>query len=329
LQKEEREKMYQRSRFIKIVLIAIWCFFLFANTSQVISQGGKKLKDSQAGLGGRAMKGHVILPEELQKIEDAVPTKATAKPTRPRKLLVFTLCKGFVHSSIPYATKALEIMGKKTGAFEIVQSEDMSMFKPENLEDFDAIFFNSCSELAFEDSALRKGLINFVKNGKGLAGIHGATINFYTWPEAAEMIGGTFDRHPWGKRGNWAVKIDDPEHPLTAAFNGKDFKINDEIFRIGAPFSRDKVRVLLSLDMKDETNRNVNDIRPTDRDIPISWVRSFGKGRVFYCSLGHNHHIFWNPMVLQHYLDGIQFALGDLKVDTTPSVEKIGRNCCL
>ena len=137
--------MYQRSRFIKIVLIAIWCFFLFANTSQVISQGGKKLKDSQAGLGGRAMKGHVILPEELQKIEDAVPTKATAKPTRPRKLLVFTLCKGFVHSSIPYATKALEIMGKKTGAFEIVQSEDMSMFKPENLEDFDAIFFNICS----------------------------------------------------------------------------------------------------------------------------------------------------------------------------------------
>jgi type 1 glutamine amidotransferase len=310
--------MYQRSRFIKI---AICCFFLFANTSQVISQGRKKLRDSQAGLGGRAMKGHVILPEELQKIKDAIPTNATAKPTQPRKLLVFTLCKGFVHSSIPYATKALEIMGKKTGAFEIVQSEDMSMFKPENLENFDAIFFNSCSELAFEDS---------VKGGKGLAGIHGATINFHTWPEAAEMMGGIFDRHPWSKRGNWAVKIDDPDHRLTAAFNGRDFKINDEIFRIGAPFSRDKVRVLLSLDMKDETNLNVNDIRPTDRDIPISWIRNFGKGRVFYCSLGHNHHIFWNPRVLQHYLDGIQFALGDLKVDATPSVErKLGRNCCL
>ena len=70
--------MYQRSRFIKIALIAIWCFFLFANTSQVISQGGKKLRDSQAGLGGRAMKGHVILPEELKKIEDAIPTKATS-----------------------------------------------------------------------------------------------------------------------------------------------------------------------------------------------------------------------------------------------------------
>jgi len=314
--------MYQRSRAIKIALIAIGCLFLFAHSSQVISQAGRTLEDFQAGLGGRATKGHVISPEELQKIEDAIPTKATVKPAQPRKLLVFTLCNGFVHSSIQYATKALEMMGEKTGAFEIVQSDDMSMFKPENLEDFDAVFFNSCTELEFEDPVLRKGLIDFVKGGKGLAGIHAATINFHTWPEAAEMMGGIFDRHPWGKRGNWAVKIDDPEHPLTAAFNGKDFRINDEIFRIGPPFSRDKVRVLLSVDMKDETNLNVRDIRPTDRDAPISWVRSFGKGRVFYCSLGHNHHIFWNPTVLQHYLDGIQFALGDLEVDTRPSVEK-------
>ncbi len=71
--------------------------------------------------------------------------------------------------------------------------------------------------------------------------------------------------------------------------------------------------------MTDPANLAAKGVRATDKDIPISWIRSYGKGRVFYCSFGHNHHILWNPMVLKHYLDGIQFALGDLPVDTTPS----------
>ena len=65
-------------------------------------------------------------------------------------------------------------------------------------------------------------------------------------------------------------------------------------------------------------NRNLG---RTDNDFAVSWVRSWGKGRVFYCSLGHRNEIFWNPAILQHYLDGIQFALGDLPADTTPSAQ--------
>ena len=81
---------------------------------------------------------------------------------------------------------------------------------------------------------------------------------------------------------------------------------------------RKNSRVLIGLDMTDKTNLNAKGVRPTDKDIPISWVRSYGKGRMFYCALGHNHHIFWNPTILQHYLDGIQFALGDLSADSAP-----------
>ena len=55
-----------------------------------------------------------------------------------------------------------------------------------------------------------------------------------------------------------------------------------------------------------------------NNDYAATWVRSYGKGRVFYCSLGHDHDVFWNPAVLKHYCDGIQFALGGLKADTAP-----------
>ena len=58
-----------------------------------------------------------------------------------------------------------------------------------------------------------------------------------------------------------------------------------------------------------------------DKDNAISWIRNVESGRVFYCSLGHNNHIFWTPSVLKHYLDGIQFALGDLPADATPSAQ--------
>jgi len=48
-------------------------------------------------------------------------------------------------------------------------------------------------------------------------------------------------------------------------------------------------------------------------DYPVSWVRSYGKGRVFYSNFGHNKATWWTPFMLQHFLDGIQWALGDIK----------------
>lgn len=260
-------------------------------------------------------------PDEIVKITAAAPAAATATPQRERKLLVFTRTEGFVHSSIPYGAKALEIIGQKTGTFEVVIRDDMAAFEKQNLEKFDAVCFVSTTQLKFEDEKYRNNLMDFVKSGKGVAGIHAATDNFYAWPEAAAMIGGLFDGHPWHGGGTWAVKIDDPEHPVAAAFQGEGFSINDELYRIKKPYSRENLRVLLSLNFDDEATNEAEGIRPNDVDVPVSWVRNFGKGRVFYSSLGHNPHVYWNPAVLQHYLDGIQFALGDLPADATPSLE--------
>lgn len=265
-----------------------------------------------------------ISVEELGKIERAAPTQAAAKPVKNRKLLVFNLVsKGYRHTAIPYGAKAIELMARKTGAFEIVQSEDISVFEPGNLEQFDAICINNSSGNDFRNPKLRKSIVDFVKSGKGIAAIHAATAgNFDNWPEGAAMVGGVFDGHPWVSEGTWAVKIDDSGHPLNAAFGCEGFKINDELYRTKFSYQpRTRLRVLISLDMSDKATRTAKGIRPGDMDMPLSWVRSYGKGRVFYTSLGHNHHLYWNPKVLKHYLDGIQFALGDLKVDTTPSAQ--------
>lgn len=75
----------------------------------------------------------------------------------------------------------------------------------------------------------------------------------------------------------------------------------------------------MSLDTADKVNLGAKGVRPTDKDVPVSWIRNFGKGRLFYCSFGDNKHIFWNPEILKHHLDGIQFALGDLPADVLPS----------
>ena len=57
-----------------------------------------------------------------------------------------------------------------------------------------------------------------------------------------------------------------------------------------------------------------------DNDYGISWIKPWGKGRVFYCSLGHRPEIFSTPTVLAHYLAGMQWAMGDLTgVDTKPN----------
>jgi len=101
-------------------------------------------------------------------------------------------------------------------------------------------------------------------------------------------------------------------------FGGKGFKIRDEIYRTEPPlYSRSKQLVLMSLDMSDEATRETSE-KPTDADTGISWIKTWGDGRVFYCELGHNNDVTWNPAVLKHYLDGIQFAFGDLKADTKP-----------
>lgn len=264
----------------------------------------------------RARADEPVPPEVLAKIRSAAPDRAPAKPAQTRRLLVYTDCKGFRHSAIPFATAALQVLGEKTGAFQTVASNDPAVFKPESLSQFDAVCFNNTTGELFDDPALKQSLLDFVKGGKGIVGLHAATDCFYKWPEFGELMGGYFDGHPWNE--TVTVKLDEPGHPLVSMFGGQPFEVADEIYQFKAPYSRHRLRVLLSLDTG-KTDMTKAGIRRDDRDLAVSWVRNYGLGRVFYCSLGHREEIFWNPGVLRHYLAGIQFALGDLWADATPS----------
>jgi type 1 glutamine amidotransferase len=178
---------------------------------------------------------------------------------------------------------------------------------------------NNTTQLKLPDAGKKQALLDFVHDGKGLVGIHAATDSFYDWPEGAALLGGLFDGHPWGAGGTWAFKLDEPAHPLNRAWGGKGFKLQDEIYQFKAPYTRADRRVLVSLDLSDPATGGVKDgVKRTDQDFAVAWIKAQGQGRVFYCSLGHAANVFQEPAVLRFYLDGIQFAAGDLSADASP-----------
>jgi len=296
-----------RSRMMAAVLLAGFCLSLMVGT--LWAQSPQKLRE--------------IKPEEIAKITAAMPTKAVVTPEKPRKMLVFWRCETFFHTVIPVANEALKIMGQKTGAFEVTAvTDDYSVFTADTLKQFDVICLNNTTSLKFDPKTTPErcqALMEFIKNGKGIVGIHAAADNFYQWPEAQEMMGNKFSGHPWGGGSTVAIKLDVPDHPLLVPFKGQGFKVNDEIYRTEPPlYSRDKQLVLMSLDMSDPATSGVSGLKDSDKDTGITWIKDWSKGRLFYCSLGHNDHIFMNTPILEHYLRGIQFAMGDFKVPTKP-----------
>ena len=270
-------------------------------------------------------------PTERQRIEAAIPSKAFVRPRKDRKLLIFDLNVGYGgHRSIPTANLAFKLMGEKTGAFETVVGRDPSVFKPESLRRFDAVFFNNTVGNCFKDPALRQSLIEFIYGGGGLLGVHGTSVAFTRWPGAHEdwpefgiMLGARGANHRESNE-HIFIKLDDPDHPVNQPFGCKGFDYRDEFFRFHEPYSRHRVRVLLSIDAE-KTNMSQGPARGNcfreDNDYALAWVRNYGRGRVFYCTIAHNPYVFWDPKMLQFYLAATQFALGDLAAPTIPSAK--------
>jgi type 1 glutamine amidotransferase len=143
-----------------------------------------------------------------------------------------------------------------------------------------------------------------------------------TWQEFNTMIGGFFKFH-WNDGQTITVKVDDPNSPLTAMFKGKpQMVIVDETYTMGRDtYSRKNLRVLTSIDyakMSDKDKAKEQNPRD-DGDYALSWIRREGKGRVFYEAHGHNEKVYANPQLLEHVLAGMQYVLGDLQADDSPS----------
>ncbi|MDA0348922.1 MAG: ThuA domain-containing protein [Verrucomicrobia bacterium] len=270
-------------------------------------------------------------PPDARGISRGTPSQATVKPKKERRALVFYRSEGFIHTSVPTANLALEEMAKKTKAFSVDLADQYNVFTKKNLEQYDAIIFNNTTHLKFPEESQRQAILDFINSGKGIVGIHAATDNFYEWEAGAAMMGGQFSGHPWTNDGTYAFKVDDPSHPLNAVFRERGFWHSDEIYQYdpGTFQGEENLRILISLDMtKESTAARLSDpkfakhnakFKPGLREVPVSWIRTLGKGRLFNTNFGHNESTYAKPVIMKHLLDGIQYALGDLDADSTPS----------
>ena len=255
---------------------------------------------------------------DLVKIEAALPEGATAAPKRARKVLVFWRADAILHKGgVPAANAAILRLGQKTGAFEAHFTRDFEALDPKVLAGYDALVLNSTAHLVIPEAA-KKALLDYVEGGGGVVGIHAAIDTFKGWPEGAKIVGATFGGHPWGPGGTWQVKLEEPGHPLLRAWGGQGFKMHDEFYELAAPYDRADRRVLMSLDLRDAATAGVTPLHRADKDFAVSWIKRQGKGRVFYCMFGHIGDPFQNRAVLEYYLDGLQYALGDLEADASP-----------
>lgn len=286
-------------------------------------------------------------PSDVSAMMAAVPDKPLATPLQLRHVLVLCKARGWVHTSIPLASKMVEYVGDKTGAWMTTITYDSAAITAENLKQYDAIFLDSTTGEFLDDpsdkavsQARRQALLDFVKGGKGLAGIHAATDSYHTsprpgsseataaaptgtWPEFNEMIGGFFKFH-WTYPTLIPVKVDDPNSPLTSMYPAKGYVIVDETYTFAQEsFSRKRVHVLTSINYAkmsaEDKAKEPAKTRRTDGDYALSYIQRVSNGRVFYEAHGHDEKIYFSRPFVLHMLAGVQYALGDLKADDSPS----------
>ena len=266
-----------------------------------------------------------IPADEKAKIDAAVPRQALAKPRQARKLLIIDVCPagGFYHNTVAHGNLMLQLIAKYTGAYEPIFDNNLENLKYPRIRQYDAVFLNSVVGPVFSDPEVLDGLIRYVREGGGVAGLHGTTFSSQDVREFGELMGAQEGPHQYnGEPGT--LKIDDPSSPLTKHFGGKGFSMMDEFyhFPMTSPYSREKLRVLLSVDADKSDLQKWLYLR-TDRDFGMVWIKREGKGRVFNSVLGHRPDFYMMPDLVKLMLGGIQFVLGDLEADTTPSA-KVG-----
>lgn len=274
------------------------------------------------------------------------PTRADAPGQQvPKKLLFLTHAALYKHTSLGPAEEAVTSWGPEAG-FEVTRSRgylqdanelDLSNITAEYLAEFDGVIMMTNGNLPLDDSQ-KRALVDFVRAGGAFIGIHCAALTLYNYPDFGEMLGAYF-RRAVQQNHVFVLNVEDLEHPATRML-GESWTVVDEMYQFGTAawsanrpdenvdvlfgnripvgFSRDRVRVLLSIDTRATDLDGLEEIEPGG-DYPQSWVREFGEGRSFYTSLGHRDDIWsTDPTFQAHVVGGIRWALGLEEGDATP-----------
>jgi type 1 glutamine amidotransferase len=277
-------------------------------------------------------RGETLTPAEVDKraadirsrIDAAIPNKPIAAAKKARKLLVIESLEGMSHNTIPLTNVMIQRMGEKTGAWTTVFSNDLNNLRYPKVKEYDAIFLNSIVGEFLPDPAMRADLVRYVSEGGGMGGIHGTPWASRNWDEFAEMIGAQSAPH---RIENGIIRIYDKDNPIVRPFNYEDLPHREEYYRFedsgNGRLRWDKVRVLLIVDLDEKvpasTDKPWDGYRRPDKVYPLAWIREYGKGRVFYNSMGHMNETFMKPEIVGHFLAGTQYILGDIEANATPN----------
>lgn len=243
-------------------------------------------------------------------------------PAGPRKnLLAIGEEKGYRHEAVSHALATIEHLGRQTGRWNTqlrTDTEPLTKKKLEynakNLNDFDAVLFYTGGTLEMDDQQ-KADFLSFVHDdGKGFIGFHSASITFTDWPEYGEMIGGYFDEHPWGTF-EAPLIVEDPEFPGMSQWP-RAFTIRDEIYQI-KNYSRANRRVLMRLDAS-KLNLNNPRVHRTDKDFAVAWAKMYGKGRIYYSTLGHVEANWDDPRFQTMVTEAIEWTLKLVDADISP-----------
>ena len=281
----------------------------------------------------------------------------------PRKILFFTKCSNFEHSVVKeragqpgFAAQILAEEGPKHGLV-FTFSKDGSLFTPEYLAQFDAYLFYTSGDLlsAGKDGnppmtpAGKQALLDAIKGGKPFIGTHSAADTFHTGETAEtdtnrartwryrtlgkdadpylQMLGGELIVH--GTQQIGTVRVIDPKFP-GFAHRGESFELLEEWYSM-TEFAPD-LHVLLLQDTAHMRDPNANGTNwpPAGWDTPYqrppypsTWAHLYGKGRVFYTSIGHREDTWMNPVFQEILFGGIDWALGRVDVDITPNLAQV------
>ncbi|MEX2301460.1 MAG: ThuA domain-containing protein [Bryobacterales bacterium] len=229
--------------------------------------------------------------------------------------------QGFAHDAVSHAMYTMEKIGQESGIFDVRFHTDLELVTKQelkgnrkNLDWFDAVMFYTQGDLPISD-AQKADLMTFVKqDGKGVLVAHSGTDSFReSWPEYVEMVGGAFNQHPWHTKVR--INVEDRSFPATKHFPAS-FEITDEIYQLNR-YERKNVRVLMSLDPS-SVDMKARGVQRTDGDFAITWVDTWGKGRVFSSVLGHRETVWDEPGIQKMWLEAAKWVLGMTEGETTP-----------
>ena len=229
-----------------------------------------------------------------------------------KKILVYTRNytpdgKGFVHDNIQDSVNAIKKMGAENG-FGVDATDDPVFFTDATLKQYKAIVFSNSNNMAFNSDAQREAFKRYLQAGGGFVGIHSASGSERQWPYFWTILGGSFLYHP--KLQPFEVRVTDPNHPATKGLPAT-FQWEDECYHLA--YMNPNLHALLVTDPTklDDPQRAKRPFELVGTALPLAWTLNEDGGREFYTSLGHKKEHYQNPILYQHILGGILWAMGE------------------